>query len=104
MCDIVNDHVILDILHYREAWKAVGDSSSSQAMQEYIALVKKLDPGWNPQVRLNDYIILSKNSIFLSSKCLKLSLGLSNIDKVSFSQKIIKSLQYIYLKVLLLKY
>ncbi|XP_017454193.1 acyl-CoA-binding domain-containing protein 6 isoform X3 [Rattus norvegicus] len=32
-----------------EAWKALGDSSPSQAMQEYIAAVKKLDPGWNPQ-------------------------------------------------------
>jgi acyl-CoA-binding protein len=46
---------IFDILYYREAWKALGDSSPSQAMQEYIAAVKKLDPGWNPQVRLNDY-------------------------------------------------
>ncbi|XP_054406399.1 acyl-CoA-binding domain-containing protein 6 isoform X3 [Pongo abelii] len=34
-----------------EAWKALGDSSPSQAMQEYIAVVKKLDPGWNPQRR-----------------------------------------------------
>ncbi|XP_073903417.1 acyl-CoA-binding domain-containing protein 6 isoform X4 [Castor canadensis] len=33
-----------------EAWKALGDSSPSQAMQEYIAAVKKLDPGWNPQI------------------------------------------------------
>ncbi|XP_048716274.1 acyl-CoA-binding domain-containing protein 6 isoform X3 [Lepidochelys kempii] len=32
-----------------EAWKALGDSSSHQAMQEYIATVKKLDPSWNPQ-------------------------------------------------------
>lgn len=40
---------------YREAWKALGDSSPSQAMQEYIAVVKKLDPSWNPQVRPNDY-------------------------------------------------
>uniref|UniRef100_A0A9L0IJI5 Acyl-CoA-binding domain-containing protein 6 n=1 Tax=Equus asinus TaxID=9793 RepID=A0A9L0IJI5_EQUAS len=32
-----------------EAWKALGDSSPSRAMQEYIAAVKKLDPGWNPQ-------------------------------------------------------
>ncbi|XP_057582677.1 acyl-CoA-binding domain-containing protein 6 isoform X2 [Hippopotamus amphibius kiboko] len=32
-----------------EAWKALGDSSPSQAMQEYIAVVKKLDPSWNPQ-------------------------------------------------------
>ncbi|XP_032249124.1 acyl-CoA-binding domain-containing protein 6 isoform X3 [Phoca vitulina] len=32
-----------------EAWKALGDSSPNQAMQEYIAVVKKLDPGWNPQ-------------------------------------------------------
>ncbi|XP_058130803.1 acyl-CoA-binding domain-containing protein 6 isoform X1 [Dasypus novemcinctus] len=32
-----------------EAWKALGDSSPSQAMQEYIAVVKKLDPCWNPQ-------------------------------------------------------
>ncbi|XP_075384161.1 acyl-CoA-binding domain-containing protein 6 isoform X1 [Tenrec ecaudatus] len=32
-----------------EAWKALGDSSPSQAMQEYIAVIKKLDPGWNPQ-------------------------------------------------------
>ena len=41
--------------YYSEAWKALGDSSPSQAMQEYIAVVKKLDPSWNPQVRLNDY-------------------------------------------------
>ncbi|XP_074078273.1 acyl-CoA-binding domain-containing protein 6-like isoform X2 [Macrotis lagotis] len=34
-----------------EAWKALGDSSPSQAMQEYIAMVKKLDPNWNPQMR-----------------------------------------------------
>ncbi|XP_051854801.1 acyl-CoA-binding domain-containing protein 6 isoform X3 [Antechinus flavipes] len=33
-----------------EAWKALGDSSPSQAMQEYIAMVKKLDPNWNPQI------------------------------------------------------
>ncbi|KAM4861620.1 acyl-CoA-binding domain-containing protein 6 isoform 1-T1 [Thomomys bottae] len=33
-----------------EAWKALGDSSPNQAMQEYIAAVKKLDPGWNPQI------------------------------------------------------
>ncbi|XP_031241173.1 acyl-CoA-binding domain-containing protein 6 isoform X5 [Mastomys coucha] len=33
-----------------EAWKALSDSSPSQAMQEYIAAVRKLDPGWNPQV------------------------------------------------------
>nr|XP_044997691.1 acyl-CoA-binding domain-containing protein 6 isoform X3 [Jaculus jaculus] len=32
-----------------EAWKALGDSSPQQAMQEYIATVKKLDPAWNPQ-------------------------------------------------------
>lgn len=34
----------------REAWKALGDTSPHQAMQEYIAAVKKLDPSWNPQV------------------------------------------------------
>ncbi|XP_045391961.1 acyl-CoA-binding domain-containing protein 6 [Lemur catta] len=33
-----------------EAWKALGDSSPRQAMQEYIAVVKNLDPGWNPQI------------------------------------------------------
>ncbi|XP_027724309.1 acyl-CoA-binding domain-containing protein 6 isoform X2 [Vombatus ursinus] len=33
-----------------EAWKALGDSSPSQVMQEYIAVVKKLDPNWNPQM------------------------------------------------------
>lgn len=33
-----------------EAWKALGDSSPTQAMQEYIAVVKKLDPSWNPQI------------------------------------------------------
>ncbi|XP_072429624.1 acyl-CoA-binding domain-containing protein 6 isoform X3 [Chiloscyllium punctatum] len=32
-----------------EAWKAVGDMTAQQAMQEYIAAVKKLDPEWNPQ-------------------------------------------------------
>ncbi|EMP34482.1 Acyl-CoA-binding domain-containing protein 6 [Chelonia mydas] len=38
-----------------EAWKALGDSSPHQAMQEYIATVKKLDPSWNPQnSRYND--------------------------------------------------
>ena len=35
--------------YYREAWKALGDSSPSPAMQEHIAVVKKLDPSWNPQ-------------------------------------------------------
>ncbi|XP_060053758.1 acyl-CoA-binding domain-containing protein 6 isoform X1 [Erinaceus europaeus] len=34
-----------------EAWKALGDSSPRQAMQEYIAVVQKLDPVWNPQDR-----------------------------------------------------
>ncbi|KAF6292344.1 acyl-CoA binding domain containing 6 [Rhinolophus ferrumequinum] len=34
-----------------EAWKALGGSSRSQAMQEYVAAVKSLDPGWNPQGR-----------------------------------------------------
>ncbi|XP_053929197.1 acyl-CoA-binding domain-containing protein 6 isoform X2 [Cuculus canorus] len=33
-----------------EAWKALGDISPHQAMQEYVATVKKLDPSWNPQV------------------------------------------------------
>uniref|UniRef100_A0A8D0DM70 Acyl-CoA-binding domain-containing protein 6 n=1 Tax=Salvator merianae TaxID=96440 RepID=A0A8D0DM70_SALMN len=33
-----------------EAWKALGDMSPEQAMQEYIAAVKTLDPTWNPQV------------------------------------------------------
>ncbi|KAM4812453.1 acyl-CoA-binding domain-containing protein 6 [Urocitellus parryii] len=33
-----------------EAWKALGDLSPSQAMQEYVAVVKTLDPGWNPQI------------------------------------------------------
>ncbi|OPJ76870.1 acyl-CoA-binding domain-containing protein 6 [Patagioenas fasciata monilis] len=32
-----------------EAWKALGDTSPQQAMQEYVATVKKLDPSWNPQ-------------------------------------------------------
>ncbi|XP_048458096.1 acyl-CoA-binding domain-containing protein 6 isoform X3 [Rhincodon typus] len=32
-----------------EAWKAVGDMTAQQAMQEYIAAVNKLDPEWNPQ-------------------------------------------------------
>ncbi|PKU38150.1 hypothetical protein llap_11546 [Limosa lapponica baueri] len=35
----------------REAWKALGDISPHQAMQEYIATVKKMDPSWNPQGR-----------------------------------------------------
>eukprot|EP00075_Anas_platyrhynchos_P029297 XP_027318550.1 acyl-CoA-binding domain-containing protein 6 isoform X2 [Anas platyrhynchos] len=34
-----------------EAWKALGDTSPHQAMQEYVATVKKLDPSWNPQGR-----------------------------------------------------
>ncbi|XP_042675258.1 acyl-CoA-binding domain-containing protein 6 isoform X2 [Centrocercus urophasianus] len=32
-----------------EAWKALGDTSPHQAMQEYVDTVKKLDPNWNPQ-------------------------------------------------------
>ncbi|XP_015725268.1 acyl-CoA-binding domain-containing protein 6 isoform X1 [Coturnix japonica] len=32
-----------------EAWKALGDTTPHQAMQEYVATVKKLDPSWNPQ-------------------------------------------------------
>ncbi|XP_068272978.1 acyl-CoA-binding domain-containing protein 6 isoform X1 [Nyctibius grandis] len=32
-----------------EAWKALGDTSPHQAMQEYVATVKKMDPSWNPQ-------------------------------------------------------
>ncbi|XP_042321699.1 acyl-CoA-binding domain-containing protein 6 isoform X1 [Sceloporus undulatus] len=33
-----------------EAWKALGDTSTEQAMRDYIATVKKLDPTWNPQI------------------------------------------------------
>ncbi|XP_062990538.1 acyl-CoA-binding domain-containing protein 6 [Elgaria multicarinata webbii] len=33
-----------------EAWKALGDTSSEQAMRDYVATVKKLDPTWNPQI------------------------------------------------------
>ncbi|XP_060630441.2 acyl-CoA-binding domain-containing protein 6 [Anolis sagrei] len=33
-----------------EAWKALGDTSTEQAMRDYVATVKKLDPDWNPQV------------------------------------------------------
>ncbi|XP_038614525.1 acyl-CoA-binding domain-containing protein 6 [Tachyglossus aculeatus] len=32
-----------------EAWKALGEASPKQAMQEYVAAVRKLDPNWNPQ-------------------------------------------------------
>ncbi|NP_001008065.2 acyl-CoA-binding domain-containing protein 6 [Xenopus tropicalis] len=32
-----------------EAWKALGDYSCQQAMNEYIETVKKLDPDWSPQ-------------------------------------------------------
>ncbi|NXG68573.1 ACBD6 protein, partial [Baryphthengus martii] len=32
------------------AWKALGDTSPHQAMQEYVATVKKLDPSWNPRM------------------------------------------------------
>ncbi|XP_067997551.1 acyl-CoA-binding domain-containing protein 6 isoform X1 [Melanerpes formicivorus] len=39
-----------------EAWKALGDTSPHQAMQEYVATVKKLDPSWNPQeITKSDY-------------------------------------------------
>ncbi|XP_053247306.1 acyl-CoA-binding domain-containing protein 6 isoform X3 [Podarcis raffonei] len=33
-----------------EAWKALGDTSPEQAIREYVATVKKLDPTWNPQI------------------------------------------------------
>ncbi|KAF7241341.1 Acyl-CoA-binding domain-containing protein 6 [Varanus komodoensis] len=33
-----------------ETWKALGDTSPEQAMREYVAAVKKLDPSWNPQI------------------------------------------------------
>ncbi|XP_003219917.2 acyl-CoA-binding domain-containing protein 6 [Anolis carolinensis] len=33
-----------------EAWKALGDTSTEQAMRDYVATVKKLDPAWNPQI------------------------------------------------------
>ncbi|XP_061490239.1 acyl-CoA-binding domain-containing protein 6 isoform X3 [Rhineura floridana] len=33
-----------------EAWKALGDTSPEQAMREYVAIVKKLDSTWNPQI------------------------------------------------------
>ncbi|XP_075472644.1 acyl-CoA-binding domain-containing protein 6 isoform X2 [Ascaphus truei] len=32
-----------------EAWKALGDYSPQQAMQEYIATVRKVDPAWSPK-------------------------------------------------------
>ncbi|XP_078074185.1 acyl-CoA-binding domain-containing protein 6 [Mustelus asterias] len=32
-----------------EAWKAMGDTTAQQAMQEYVAAIKKLDPEWNPK-------------------------------------------------------
>ncbi|XP_014798815.1 PREDICTED: acyl-CoA-binding domain-containing protein 6-like [Calidris pugnax] len=44
-----------------EAWKALGDISPHQAMQEYIATVKKMDPSWNPQVG-NMKILFSKQN------------------------------------------
>lgn len=32
-----------------KAWKELGDKTVQQAMQEYIAAVKEMDPEWNPQ-------------------------------------------------------
>ncbi|XP_069793594.1 acyl-CoA-binding domain-containing protein 6-like isoform X9 [Narcine bancroftii] len=32
-----------------EAWKEMGDMTAQQAMQEYVAAVKELDPEWNPE-------------------------------------------------------
>ncbi|XP_055964127.1 acyl-CoA-binding domain-containing protein 6 [Sorex fumeus] len=32
-----------------EAWKALGDTCPDQAMREYVAVVRKLDPAWDPQ-------------------------------------------------------
>ncbi|XP_036129441.1 acyl-CoA-binding domain-containing protein 6 isoform X3 [Molossus molossus] len=49
-----------------EAWKALGDSSPRQAMQEYIAAVRKLDPGWNPQVDSSGHRGLS-SSLLISA-------------------------------------
>uniref|UniRef100_A0A8C5R6P3 Acyl-CoA-binding domain-containing protein 6 n=1 Tax=Leptobrachium leishanense TaxID=445787 RepID=A0A8C5R6P3_9ANUR len=33
-----------------DAWKAMGDCSQQQAMQEYVGAVKNLDPDWAPKV------------------------------------------------------
>lgn len=51
----------------REAWKALGDTSPHQAMQEYVAAVKKLDPSWNPQVG-NVEILLTKQTRIVFGK------------------------------------
>ncbi|XP_078263937.1 acyl-CoA-binding domain-containing protein 6 isoform X2 [Rhinoraja longicauda] len=37
-----------------EAWKKMGDKTEEQAMQEYVAAVKELDPEWNPQDLLTE--------------------------------------------------
>ncbi|KAM6342545.1 acyl-CoA-binding domain-containing protein 6 isoform 10-T14 [Alca torda] len=44
-----------------EAWKALGDISPHQAMQEYIATVKKLDPSWNPQAGVSEHALVSRH-------------------------------------------
>ncbi|GCB65311.1 hypothetical protein scyTo_0013441 [Scyliorhinus torazame] len=43
-----------------EAWKAMGDMTAQQAMQEYVAAIKKLDPEWNPKdsVKYSDQKLL----------------------------------------------
>ncbi|KAJ7398924.1 hypothetical protein BTVI_120899 [Pitangus sulphuratus] len=46
-----------------EAWKALGDTSPHQAMQEYIAAVKKLDPSWNPQILAAVLLLFSNKNV-----------------------------------------
>lgn len=66
LCCLRAAHWYVALCH-REAWKALGDTSPHQAMQEYVATVKKLDPSWNPQVgstvqRTNQHLCPSEAS------------------------------------------
>ncbi|XP_032883761.1 uncharacterized protein C1orf21 homolog isoform X1 [Amblyraja radiata] len=40
-----------------KAWKEMGDKTEQQAMQEYIATVKEMDPEWNPQDSKEDCVV-----------------------------------------------
>lgn len=53
-----------DITTGKHESSTFGDSFSV-TMQEYIAVVKKLDPSWNPGGKINDYNYTSKTTIFL---------------------------------------
>ena len=54
------------VLHFREAWKAVGGMEKSQAMFEYIAEVEKHEPQWETKVCFQNQLAYRKRILVAS--------------------------------------